>query len=287
MLKLGIIAAGSIVQDFMNDLHFVKDIKVVALYSRTFEKSQQTCQKFDIPICCRTLEEIFEYCEAVYIASPNSVHFEQIKLSLEKGKHVLCEKPICLNQADYLQLRDLATKKNLVLMEAQRMTTMKSFLAVKALIDNGDLGEVILFEASTGIAGQRLDRRTKALGGGALMDLGVYPLFAFTFLFGKPESVNAFGHFYTTGVDDYTSVQVKKGSTIGHLSSSFSVNTRGGLYIAGTKASVFIPNVFSSSQEFTVREYNKEEKTVQCPQDGLGLAAMTSQFYEYTQNKNA
>lgn len=120
MLRFGTIGSGWIVDEY---IHGAKDSglwELTAVYSRTAERAQAFAQKHGAPLWFTDLEEMAAspQIDAVYIASPNALHFEQCKLFLERGKHVLCEKPLCAQGDKVAQLQQLAQERGLVFLEA-------------------------------------------------------------------------------------------------------------------------------------------------------------------------
>ena len=155
---------------------------------------------------------------------------------------------------------------------------------MKSLLDRQEIGEILGFEASLGSAGQRIDKRTPEYCGGALLDLGVYPIFAFLYLIGDIEKIQAYAHFFETGVDDYTMISVQHKGITGNLSASFNTNTRGELRINGTKGTITIPRIFTINDEIYIQKENQE--TISCPQDNLDMTLMVLDFSDYIQGKN-
>ena len=122
MIKYGVIGSGWIAESFVQGAQTVEGMQFAAMYSRTYEKGKEFAEKFG---CEKIYTDLNEFAEsdidAVYIASPNLFHYEQSKLMLEKGKHVLCEKPITITPDEFSELFSLAKEKKLVYTEAIMM----------------------------------------------------------------------------------------------------------------------------------------------------------------------
>ncbi len=151
--------------------------------------------------------------DAVYIASPNYAHYEQAKLLLTAGKHVLCEKPVCYRRAEYEELRVIADARGVVFMEAIMNIHQPWIADLKAAIES--YGGVISARLDFSQRSSKLDRVLrgeqfstfeKSTGGGALMDLGVYAIYLACYLFGKPVRIVSEAKFFQTGVDINDSV---------------------------------------------------------------------------------
>jgi predicted dehydrogenase len=192
---------------------------LTAVYSRSEEKAKEFAGKYNNDI------EIFtdlkamaqsDLLDAVYIASPNSLHAEQSILCLEHGKHVLCEKPMASNTKELTAMVEVAKKNGVVLMEALKSTLMPNFRVIR---DNlYKLGEVRRFFASYCQYSSRYDafKQGKVLNAfnpefsnGALMDIGVYCIYPLVTLFGKPDEIKASGMLLSSGVDGEGSLLLK------------------------------------------------------------------------------
>uniref|UniRef100_A0A1B6DG04 Trans-1,2-dihydrobenzene-1,2-diol dehydrogenase n=1 Tax=Clastoptera arizonana TaxID=38151 RepID=A0A1B6DG04_9HEMI len=207
-IQWGIAGAGKISNDFVNALKVCPDghHNVVAVAAASsLVRAQKFADEHNIPIACGSYEllAINPTIEIVYVSSLNPQHFENTKLFLEHGKAVLCEKPLCLNFSQAEELIMLAKKKNLFLMEG---LWSRSFPVYKELVEHlkkGTIGKVLFVEAQMG---RKLDverLKLKQLGGGTVLDLGVYVLQLAVLVFGhKYISVQALGHLNEEGVDD-------------------------------------------------------------------------------------
>ena len=283
-IRLGIVGAGFIVEEMVQKFPYSNQIIISTLYSRTFERAQTFCQKHKLPEPVQSFEDLLENCDAIYIASQNNSHYEYALRALEAGKHVLCEKPVCVYEEHLKHLIIVAESKNLILVEAQRLWTKKTLAQVKSLLDHQEIGDILGFEASLGSSGQRLERRVLEYGGGALLDLCVYPIFAFLYLIGDIENIQSYAHFFETGVDDYTMILVQHKGIIGNLSASFNTNTRGELRINGTKGTITIPRIFTIHDDVYIQKENQQ--VIICQQDSFDMTLMVQEFYDYIQGKD-
>lgn len=199
-MRIGIVGTFWLSETFARALWQVKDIELGAVCSRTLTKAQvfaagyPDAKAYDDPSKMAQDESI----DAVYIAVPNAQHYALSKLFLNAGKHVLCEKPICVHIEEYEELLALARSKGLVFLEAMmnahlpQLTTLKNMLA-----ESGDVvtARIDFCQRSSKIdrvrAGESFSTFSKASCGGALMDLGVYSVYLALELFGYPKSVTA------------------------------------------------------------------------------------------------
>ena len=192
MLKLGVIGTGAISHHFIEAAHSSGEYKLVAVYSRkletaaTFASRYQNIQLFD------QVEDFFKSSfDVVYIASPNSLHFAQAKAALSAGKHVILEKPAVTQPQEWLDLRHTAEKNHCFIFEAARNYHEKAFTIIKNfLADKQILGADFNYAKYSSkmpdlLAGLRPNVFSDRFAGGALMDLGIYPIYAAVRLFGK------------------------------------------------------------------------------------------------------
>lgn len=210
MLTIGMIGTSGIAHEFAKALLMSGQFAVKAVYSRTLFKAEGFGKAYGAELFFDDLEEFMEEPEfaAVYIASPNSLHFEQTLLALENGKHVIVEKPAFSNSREWEAAFALAEEKGLFLMEAARhlhdpnFQLVRSEIAKLAGVDGADLhyGKYSSRYDQV-LAGEEPNIFSPAFSGGALMDLGVYALYAALAWFGIPESGQYFMKPIQTGVD--------------------------------------------------------------------------------------
>ncbi len=211
MIRFGLIGTNWITEDFINAARQIGDFALTAVYSRTEEKGRQFADKHDIPHVYTSLERFAASSEldAVYIASPNSLHAEYAILCMNQGKHVLCEKPLASNAREVRRMTDAATDKGVVLMEAMKSTFTPNFRAIQDNLHK--IGPIRRYFASYCQYSSRYDIYKKGeevpnafnpiYSNGALMDLGVYCIYPLVVLFGQPERIQASGLMLDSGVD--------------------------------------------------------------------------------------
>ncbi|WP_379132048.1 Gfo/Idh/MocA family protein [Paenibacillus sp. sgz500958] len=209
-IRFGVIGTNWISDRFVQAGLENEEFILTAVYSRTEEKGNSFAAKYAGAAIYTNLEEMVssEDVDAVYIASPNSMHAEQAIICLNHGKHVLCEKPAASNSAELKRMIEAARSNNVLLMEALKSTYMPGFRIMK---DNlYKIGRVRRYFASYCQYSSRYDAFRQgtvlnafnpAYSNGSLMDLGIYCLYPMVALFGKPESVQATGVLLSSGVD--------------------------------------------------------------------------------------
>lgn len=210
MLRFGTIGSGWIADEY---IHGAKDSglwELTAVYSRTQERAAAYAKQHGAKHAFTSLEEMAasDVLDAVYIASPNAFHYEQAKLFLEHGKHVICEKPLCAQARKVRELQQIAKNRGLVYLEA----IMFLHLPQRKLLEDalGQLGQITLVKLDFCQRSSKLDRYlagelpnifNPAMETGALMDLGVYCVYPALTLFGEPESFTVEPQLMESGAD--------------------------------------------------------------------------------------
>lgn len=212
-LRWGIIGLGKIAGHFARDfIHTSSDQnELVAVASRSLDKARAFAQIHQIPKFYKSYEALFQDSEVdiIYNATPHNSHKTYTIMALEAGKHVLCEKPMGVNSAEVQDMINTAKKNKLFLMEALWTRWNPVILDVLELLSSDKLGSIIKVEADFGFKAlmNPNDRLFKPeLAGGALLDIGIYPLFLSYLLLGKPKSLNASATLSDLGVDLSTSM---------------------------------------------------------------------------------
>ena len=213
-INWGIIGPGSIANAFSHSIKATTNSQLVSVFGRNTEKTDSFASKFNIDGCHQLNDFISsKEIDAVYIATPHSEHFIYALEAIKNGKHVLCEKPITMNAYESMILLDLANSKNIFLMEAFMYRVHPQ---TKNILDNldylFDLKEKVLIEASFGFKADVSEThrlRNPNLGGGAILDVGCYPLTMVKLIaghlqglhFAEPKNFTATGQIDKTGVD--------------------------------------------------------------------------------------
>lgn len=210
MIRFGVIGTNWITDSFISAASEHSDFKLVAVYSRTEEKAREFAEKYGVELTFTNLEEMAKSDEldAVYIASPNSLHAEQAIVMMENKKHVLCEKPLASNVREVERMIATARKHNVLLMEALKTTFLPNFQEVKKHLHK--IGPVRRYVASYCQYSSRYDAYKEGnvlnafkpeFSNGSLVDIGVYCLYPAVYLFGRPNEIKASGFLLETGVD--------------------------------------------------------------------------------------
>jgi len=206
-IRVGILGPGRIVRRVMKDFHRGTGYELTAVASRSTERAQAAAREYGAKYAFGSYDALAACAEVdlVYIATPHPFHCAQAIRMMERGKHVLCEKPMALNERETRLMTECARRQGIFLMEAMWTRFFPAMKKLNALVKGGAIGRVRhIYSVFSGILEEDPDSRAfnPALGGGALLDIGVYPLMACTQLLGwQPETVQAAWAPASTGVD--------------------------------------------------------------------------------------
>lgn len=209
MLKLGVIGTNFVSDWLAEAAGLIEGVEAFAVYSRKEETGGAFAEKHGIERVYTDLDAFFSSgIEAVYIASPTYLHFTHAMAALEKGLHVLCEKPLVFRYAECLRLQEKAKEKGVVLMEAMRPAHDPALALVKKSL--AALGKIrrVSFEYCQYSSrydrfrsGEVLNAFTPEISGGAIYDIGIYPLYWCVALFGEPKTVSREATFLENGFE--------------------------------------------------------------------------------------
>ncbi|MEU1478965.1 Gfo/Idh/MocA family oxidoreductase [Streptomyces sp. NPDC005760] len=274
-VRWGILATGGIAAAFTADLVDLPDAEVVAVASRSEASAKAFAERFGIGRAYGEWGALAADADidVVYVATPHSAHRAAAGLCLEAGRNVLCEKAFTLNAREAEELVALAKDRDRFLMEAMWMYCNPLVRRLKALVDDGAIGEVRTVQADFGLAGpfppaHRL--RDPAQGGGALLDLGVYPVSFAQLLLGEPSDVTAKAVLSEEGVDLQTGALLSWDSgALASLHCSLTGGTATIASVTGSLGRIDIPNGFFHPDRFVLhRDGRDPEEFVADPADG-------------------
>ncbi|MFE9447896.1 Gfo/Idh/MocA family protein [Streptomyces sp. NPDC006739] len=274
-VRWGILATGGIAAAFTADLVDLPDAEIVAVASRRPESARAFAERFGIDRAYGDWEALArdEDIDVVYVATPHSAHRTAAGLCLEAGRNVLCEKPFTLNLREAEELVALARGRGRFLMEAMWMYCNPLVRRLKALVEDGAIGEVRTVQADFGLAGpfpaaHRL--RDPALGGGALLDLGVYPVSFAQLLLGEPAEVTARAVLSEEGVDLQTGALLSwAGGALASVHCSLVGGTAVTASVTGSLGRIDLPAGFFHPDRFVLhRDGRDPEEFAADPADG-------------------
>lgn len=256
--RWGILSTGGIAQQFARDLHRLPDHKIVAVGSRTQEKANWFGDLFNVPNRYPNYEALVNDPEVdgIYVATHHPMHKRDTLLALNAGKAVLCEKPFAMSATETQEMISVARSKNVLLMEAMWARFLPHMVAVRDVIKSGVLGDIISVRADHG-QWFPLDPEFRLfkpeLGGGALFDLGIYPVSFASMVLGTPSSITARSTKAFTGVDGQTSIILEyPNGAQALLNTTNLAATPNRALIVGTQARIEIDRTFYTPTSFKV-----------------------------------
>ncbi|SFA49920.1 Predicted dehydrogenase [Parageobacillus thermantarcticus] len=292
MIRFATIGTNWITEAFIEAAKKVEDFALAAVYSRTDEKAKQFAAKTGAKWTFTNLEELAKSndIDAVYIASPNSLHAEQAILLMNHGKHVLCEKPMASNTKEVKAMIDAARRNGVVLMEAMKTTLLPNFQAVREHLHK--IGKIRRYFASYCQYSSRYDAYKQgtvlnafnpAFSNGALMDIGVYCIYPMVVLFGKPNILQASSLKLESGVDGEGTIIFTYENMDAIVMYSKITNSYLPAEIQGEDGSILIDAIHTPAKvEIRYRDGRTEDITV--PQEQHPMYYEVKEFIELIKN---
>jgi len=253
MINWGIIGLGTIANTFASDLKFVDDANLKAVASRDLKKAKKFKDKHQVQIAYGNYVDLAKdlSVDIVYIATPHVFHFENAKLCLEHGKAVLCEKPMGMNADETAELCAIAKKNNTLLMEGLWTVFLPNFQRLQEIVRSKKLGKIKTIHADFCFKAPDDPKHrliNKSLGGGSILDIGIYTVFIALEFLGIPQKVEALADINTSGIDLSCDTTFIYNNAVAKLKSSLKEDTPIEVNIEFEKGhTVLGPNFFSPS----------------------------------------
>ncbi|MDV7140521.1 Gfo/Idh/MocA family oxidoreductase [Maribacter sp. TH_r10] len=274
-IRWGIIGLGGIAQKFANDLNLVDDAEIIAVASRSMDKADAFAKQHQAKHAFGSYQALFECDEVdvVYIATPHTGHKEWSIKAMNHGKSVLCEKPMGMDRSDVEEMISVAEKNKVFLMEALWSRFNPSIRKAKALVEAGEIGELGYLHAD--FAFYALDRPEEGrllnpeLGGGSLLDIGIYPIFLSYLFLGMPEHIKTSSKFYKTGVEVQTSMIFEYPKAQAILYSGLTSGSKMEAEISGSEGALFLSPQWHIAQGYTFKK-GDDADYVELPTPGFG-----------------
>jgi predicted dehydrogenase len=278
-IRWGILGTGKIAKAFATALQDTPDAKLVAVASRSVDSATTFGQQY----CAERFHGSYQALaddpnvDVIYIGTPHPMHHENALMCLNGGKAVLVEKSFTMNRRQAEDIINLARAKKLFVMEAMWTRFMPAVVEAKRIVDSGEIGKPAHVSADFGFtsdAGPEHRLFAPELGGGALLDLGIYPLSMASFFLGAVTGVKAQAEMTATGVDMQTAFTLAhEGGAVSSCACSLRSRTPTELIISGTKGFVRLHDRFHNTDSFTVTVVDgasRNERTITLPKSGNG-----------------
>ena len=253
--RWGILGTGAIAKKFATDLQNLDDAECFAVGSRKMETAKEFAEQFHMPIAHGSYADLIadEAVDAIYLATPHPFHIENTLACLEGGKPVLCEKPFAINAKEAAIMISAARKKDVFLMEAMWSRFLPVNLKVREWLDEGLIGDPLYMMVDFGFKGpfNPVNRLfDPALGGGALLDVGIYTTSYASWVFkSQPEQITAVGIMGKTGVDEQNSMIFTYGNSAqALLRSAIRIQTEHKVRIEGTRGVIVVPDFWHATE---------------------------------------
>jgi len=263
-IRWGIIGLGKIANKFATDLASIETAELVAVASRNLQNANNFAEKHTAKKAYSSYEELAKdtNVDAVYIATPHSFHKEHAILCLRNKKAVLCEKPFAMNLSEVAEMIQVAKENNVLLMEALWSFFLPHFTYVLDIVKSEKFGKLKSLEADFGFhTPYNTDSRLfkKELGGGSLLDIGIYPIFAALATLGEPDAIHAKATFFENGADASCDMVFQYKNAKATLKSTLLEEIPSIAILKFDKAIVKLNSQFHQSSSITVIQNNKEE----------------------------
>lgn len=237
IVRLGIIGSGRIAKRFVTEVKFVSGVNTEVVYNPHIESAKKLAELNELNIYTDDKEMLYEHSDAVYIASPHNTHYEYIKEALNRGKHVLCEKPLVLKKQEAEEVFALAKEKKLVLMEALKTAYAPGFIKLISTAKSGNIGRICDVEVGFTklVADHGLREFSPEESGGSFTELGSYPLLAVIKTLGRNYRDITFTSFCDkNGIDLYTKAYLSYDQAVASVKTGIGVKSEGNLVVSGT-----------------------------------------------------
>ena len=265
-IQWGIIGLGSIAERFAATVQKMDYVQLKAVASRSKQHALEFGRKYEVEerFCYGTYEELMqdESIDAIYIAVPHPFHKENAIRCLNHGKAVLCEKPVTMNKDEIEEVIQAAKQNKVFFMEAMKSRFMPVNKEIRKIVNEGVIGQPTFMRAELGFKAE-FDPKgrlfNQELGGGAVLDIGIYPISYCAYLLGtKPKSIQSSLQYGVTNVDENGVIQLSyENGALAQIYCTIRANTRKDASLLGTEGSIYIPT-FSNAQSATIITPQKE-----------------------------
>ncbi len=272
VVNLGIIGTGSIARRFIPEVQHVNSVEVTSVFNPDFDEAKIFCETFGIEKCAATIEELYENCDSVYIASPFFTHYDYCASALKAGKNVLCETPFVLKESQASELFRLADEKGLVLMCALKTAYCPAFEHLYTLLKSDIIGEIVEINTSSSTLLEEGSYLDGMRYGGSMAEHGYFTLLPIIKFLGTDFLNIIFYSRDRNDIDIFTKGVLRFKHSVASFQVGIGVKTEGNLIISGTKGYVYVPAPWWKTDYFEVRyEDQNQNKKYFYPYLGEGL----------------
>ncbi|MEM9076452.1 MAG: Gfo/Idh/MocA family oxidoreductase [Bacteroidota bacterium] len=289
-IKWGIVGPGKIARKFASDLLLVEDAEIAAVASRNLDRAKEYAADFGVTHTFGDYDALFDSdtVDVVYIATPHRFHKELAIKAMQKGKHVLCEKPLGVNSREVREMIEVAKIEEVFLMEGLWSRFNPSIQKTKELVENKAIGKITYLHAD--FAFYAMDRGEESrlinpeLASGSLLDIGIYPIFLSYLLLGMPEKIHAQANFLENGTEGQTSILFKHKNALSVLYSGLKGESKMEAEISGPRGEIFIHPRWHEADGLTLKK-GKEVNALALPKQGNGFVYEIQEVHNCLKNK--
>lgn len=275
-VRWGILATGDIAHQFAQSLALLDDAELVAVGSRREASARAFAEQYQIPNAHGSYQALVDdpQVEVVYVSTPHNYHRDNVRLALEAGKAVLCEKPLTVNAREASEIIDLARSRKLFLMEAMWTRFLPLTVKLRELVSGGAIGALRMVQVDFGSRFE-IDPQSRIfspeLAGGALLDVGVYPLAFVSMLLGTPTSISGHAHMGETGVDEQDAmVLAHPGGALALVFSAVRTQTPQEATLVGSAGYIRLHAPWWRPTALTLSRSGHADERIEAPYEGLG-----------------
>ncbi len=276
-INWGIIGIGKIAEKFATDLKAVSNAQLLAVASSSsLDRAKDFAERYNAPYAYDSYESIFQTpdLDVIYIATPHTLHAQNTLLCLRNKMPVLCEKPFAMNLKQVQRMVEVAHENDTFLMEAMWTRFIPAIQKTIDLIAENRIGKVKSVHADFGFTAPHLPEKrllNPTLGGGALLDIGIYPAYLSLLLLGYPSDIQAISNFGSTGIDQTTSfVLGYENEATAVLSCTLNARTRTEALIYGENGYIHIEGRFMEAKRIILHETDKSPVVFDFPRETFG-----------------
>ena len=253
-VNIGVIGTGSIASRFVVETDYVNSATISAAYNPNLTENKIFCEKFNITTVAGNLEELYNNCNAVYIASPHYTHYDYVKSALMADKHVLCETPFVFSRKQAEELYQIAEERKLVLMVALKTAYAPAFCHLFSLLKSRVIGDLVEVNASvTTLTDENSEKLDSKRNGGSMSENACFPLLPILkFLGTEYRNINFYSKM-KNDVDMFTKAVFRFDHAVASFQVGLGVKTEGSMTIAGTNGYVYVPAPWWKPDYFEVR----------------------------------
>ena len=290
MLRFGLIGAGAIAHAFSKACQG-SGIPLQAVASRKLEKAREYQQMYGFVSAYGDYESLYQdpLVDAIYVATPHGLHYEQMLAILKHKKHILCEKAFTLNAKQARHIFELAKAQGVFVMEAMWTRFLPLTQTVLKRIQSGVIGEVVSMKVDFAFGGNPTDEArlmNPALGGGALLDVGIYPITYANLVLGKPDRIDAKAKLTHTGVDGTVDLTYHYPHQVAHLHASVIEEGGKDAWIYGSKGSIKVPFFWGAHEAFIYDLNHQVIEHIDLPHKVNGYEFEIIGFIEAVENQS-